>query len=86
MSKIQARPMVGRTVLVTGGTGGIGRATAVGLASMGAHVAVSGRDRTRAENAAREIQAANGGTVDVFVADLSSQSQVRQLAEQALRG
>jgi NAD(P)-dependent dehydrogenase (short-subunit alcohol dehydrogenase family) len=35
MEQIQSGPMAGRTVLVTGGTGGIGRATAVGLASMG---------------------------------------------------
>ena len=33
MEQFQSRPMAGRTVLVTGGTGGIGRATAVGLAS-----------------------------------------------------
>ena len=84
MREIHDRPIAGRTVLVTGGTGGIGRATAVGLAGMGAHVAVTGRDRTRAEDAAREIQAAGGGKAEVFVADLSSQSQVRRLAEQVL--
>ena len=31
-------PMTGRTILVTGGTAGIGRATALGLATMGAHL------------------------------------------------
>jgi NAD(P)-dependent dehydrogenase (short-subunit alcohol dehydrogenase family) len=85
MKRLHDRPMAGRTVLVTGGTGGIGRATAVGLAGMGAHVAVTGRSRTRAQDAAREIQASGGGKVDVFVADLSSQAQVRRLAEQVLR-
>ena len=45
--------MAGKTVLVTGSTGGIGRATAVGLARMGADVAITGRDRGRAEGAAR---------------------------------
>lgn len=75
--------MAGRTVLVTGGTGGIGRATAVGLARMGARVAVTGRDSDRADDAADEIHAAGGaGTVEpvVFIADLSSQGQVRRLA------
>jgi NAD(P)-dependent dehydrogenase (short-subunit alcohol dehydrogenase family) len=78
--------MAGRTVLVTGGTGGIGRATALGLAAMGAHLAITGRDRGRTESAAREICAAGGGLVDVFVADLSSQAQVRRLADDVLQG
>jgi NAD(P)-dependent dehydrogenase (short-subunit alcohol dehydrogenase family) len=77
--------MTGRTVLVTGGSGGIGRATARGLAAMGAHLAITGRDRGRTQDAAREIRAAGPGQVDVFVADLSAQSQVRRLAGQVLQ-
>lgn len=76
--------MSGRTVLITGGTGGIGRATAEGLGAMGAHVAITGRDAARAETAAREIRAVSGTQVDVFVADLSSQSDVRRLAAESL--
>jgi NAD(P)-dependent dehydrogenase (short-subunit alcohol dehydrogenase family) len=71
-------------VLITGATSGIGRATALGLARMGAHLAITGRDRGRTEDAAREIRAAGGGEVDVLVADLSSQSEVRRLAEEVL--
>ena len=56
-------PMAGKTVLVTGGTAGIGKATALGLATMGAHLAITGRDRARTEDAAREIRAAGGGPV-----------------------
>jgi retinol dehydrogenase-14 len=82
MEPIHSGLMAGRTVLVTGGTGGIGRATALGLATMGAHLAITGRDRGRAEDAARDIRAAGGGQVDVFVADLSSQSEVRRLADE----
>jgi retinol dehydrogenase 14 len=78
-------PMAGRTVLVTGGTGGIGKATALGLARMGAHLAITGRDRGRAEGAAREIRAAGGGQADVFVADLSSQAEVRRLADEVIQ-
>jgi retinol dehydrogenase-14 len=84
MKQIRGRPMAGRTVLITGGSAGIGKATALGLASMGAHVAVTGRDRDRADAAAAEIRAAGGGRVDVFVADLSSQAEVRRLADQVL--
>ena len=78
-------PLAGRTVLVTGGTGGIGKATALGLARMGAHLAITGRDRGRTEGAAREIRAAGDGSVEVFVADLSSQSEVRRLAGEILQ-
>jgi len=85
MGHLHSGPMAGRTVLVTGGTGGIGRATAVGLAVMGAHLAITGRDRGRTEGAAREVRAAGGGQVDAFVADLSSQSEVRRLADEVLR-
>src|SRR4051794_19557056 len=85
MKEIHDGPMTGRTVLVTGGTGGIGRATAVGLAHLGAHVAIVGRDERRAQDAAGEIEAAGGERVDVFVGDLSAQIEVRRLAAEALR-
>ena len=85
MGQIHSRRMAGRTVLVTGGSGGIGKATAVGLATMGAHLAITGRDRGRTDEAAREIRAAGGGQVDVFVADLSAQSEVRRLANEVLQ-
>src|ERR671929_1576739 len=84
MGQINGGSMAGRTVLVTGGSGGIGKATALGLATLGAHIAITGRDRARADDAAREIRAAGGGQVDVFVADLSSQSEVRRLADDVL--
>jgi retinol dehydrogenase 14 len=78
-------PMTGRTVLVTGGTGGIGRATALGLARLGANVALTGRDAARAEHTAREIRSQTGVQVDVFLADLSAQAEVRRLADEVLQ-
>jgi retinol dehydrogenase-14 len=74
--------MAGTTVLITGGTSGIGRATVAGLAAMGARLAITGRDRERAEQAAREIRHASGTQVHVFTADLASQSEVRRLADE----
>ena len=47
MENIRGGPMAGRTVLVTGASSGIGRATALGLAAMGAYVAITGWDRLR---------------------------------------
>jgi retinol dehydrogenase-14 len=76
-----ALPMAGKVVLVTGATGGIGKATAIGLATMGARVGITGRDLIRAEQAAADIRTAAGNpAVDVFAGDMSSQAEVRRLA------
>ncbi|RNL60108.1 MULTISPECIES: SDR family oxidoreductase [Arthrobacter] len=76
--------MEGKTAVVTGATGGIGRATAHSLALMGAHVVITGRNPKRTKEASEAIRKAGGGKVDAFVADLSSQAQVRQLADELL--
>jgi retinol dehydrogenase 14 len=77
--------MAGKVVLVTGGTGGIGKATAIGLATIGARVGISGREFARAEEAAVDIRSASGNSaVDAFAADLSSQAEVRRLAVNVL--
>ena len=77
--------MAGKCVLITGGSAGIGKATALGLAALGARVAITGRDRARAEVAAVEIRTATGNPdVDAFGADLSSQAEVRRLAAEVL--
>src|SRR3979411_1860272 len=74
-------PMAGKVVLITGGTGGIGKATAIGLATIGARVGVTGRDLARAEQAAAALRTASGNpAVDTFAADLTSQAEVRRLA------
>jgi retinol dehydrogenase 14 len=85
MVNTTAGPMAGQTVLVTGGTGGIGRATATGLAAMGARVGITGRDIARTRAAAAEVATASGNpAVDPFPADMSSQAEVRRLAGEVL--
>jgi retinol dehydrogenase-14 len=75
--------MGGKTVLITGGTSGIGKATAVAMAAMGADVVVTGRDPERGGLAVEEIRAeSTGGSVELMLADLAVQAEVRRLAEE----
>jgi dehydrogenase/reductase SDR family member 12 len=70
--------MAGRTVLVTGATGGLGRAAAVRLAGLGADLVVVGRDPAKLSVLERDLGAA--GAVRVEQADLSLMSEVAALA------
>ena len=70
----------GRTALVTGASSGIGAETALGLARLGARVGLVGRNRERTERAAAHLRRETGGVADVFLADLSIQSEIRRLA------
>ena len=73
--------MRGKVCLVTGATGGIGLEIALGLARLGATTVMVGRDRARSEAALAGVKERSGSaTVELLLADLSSQRQVRQLA------
>jgi NAD(P)-dependent dehydrogenase (short-subunit alcohol dehydrogenase family) len=73
----------GRKALITGATGTIGRAISIALASEGAHVVASGRDKTRGAALVAEIEEAGGQAVFI-AADLDgSPAASRGLAEEA---
>jgi NAD(P)-dependent dehydrogenase (short-subunit alcohol dehydrogenase family) len=71
------------TALVTGGTSGIGRATANKLAQLGIHVIVVGRNEERGEKAVAEIRSA-GGKADFIASDLRDASSAREVARRAV--
>src|SRR5829696_3619567 len=72
-----------KVCLITGATSGIGKATVMGLANMGASVVMVGRDRGRGEAALAEIKEKNANaSVDLMLADLSSQEDIRRLADE----
>jgi NAD(P)-dependent dehydrogenase (short-subunit alcohol dehydrogenase family) len=82
-AKPQQRDMKGQTVLVTGGTSGIGYQTARALASSGAQVIITGRDATRGEDAAAAIRRESGADLATLLqADHSTVGGNRQLADQ----
>ncbi|MHC4777174.1 MAG: SDR family oxidoreductase [Planctomycetota bacterium] len=73
--------MTGKVIAVTGANAGIGRATAEGLAGMGATILACGRNPTKLSEAAEAIRVSTGNDrVQTFVADLSSMAEVRSLA------
>jgi len=72
-----------KVCVITGATSGIGEATALGLAKMGATVVIVGRDEKQGVAAQNEIQNKSGNPdVDLLLADLSSQAEIRKLAEE----
>jgi Dehydrogenases with different specificities (related to short-chain alcohol dehydrogenases) len=69
--------------LITGGTSGIGRATANKLARLGIHVIVVGRNAERGEKTVAEIRAA-GGRADFISSDLRDAPSAREVARRAV--
>jgi dehydrogenase/reductase SDR family protein 12 len=72
--------MEGRRVVITGATGGIGRAAAVELGRLGAEVILVGRSEHKLSEAAKDVVAA-GGAAQTELADLSLMRQVGELAD-----
>ncbi|MEE8583124.1 MAG: SDR family oxidoreductase [Dehalococcoidales bacterium] len=73
--------MKGKTVLITGANTGIGRATTLALAGMGAKIVMLCHTRERGQKAMEEIkEKSDNPDIDLLVADLSVQADVRRAA------
>jgi NAD(P)-dependent dehydrogenase (short-subunit alcohol dehydrogenase family) len=74
--------LTNRSALITGGTGGVGRAISEAVAEEGATVVISGRDAPRGLDVVERIRD-RGGRAEFVKADLSSTEQIRALADEA---
>ena len=74
--------LMGKAVLITGATNGIGKVAALELAIKGASVVIVGRNQSKTDQVVQQIKEQSGNlAVDGLVADLSSMAEVRQLAQ-----
>ena len=78
--------MKDKTILITGGSSGIGLATAEALAAKGAEIIIAARSEEKLKEAVAYIKSTTGNTnVKYYVTDFSSQRSIRSLAEQVKR-
>jgi NAD(P)-dependent dehydrogenase (short-subunit alcohol dehydrogenase family) len=73
----------GKVALITGGTSGIGSATAIRFAKEGAAVAITGRNSERGEKVVQDIEA-NGGNALFIRSDVCLSDDCRQAVDQTL--
>jgi len=83
VNRAVAVDLTGRTALVTGGTGGMGRVLVTELAGAGAHVVTTSRDVERGEELRQRVAHEVGDDrVEVLVGDLASRADLHRLAEE----
>jgi 3-oxoacyl-[acyl-carrier protein] reductase len=76
-------PLSGRSVIVTGGSKGIGKGIARSFVGAGANVLIAARDEATLESAAQDLRAGADGRVETVVADVARVADCRRLADVA---
>ena len=74
----------GKTILVTGGGSGLGKAMTRYFLELGAQVCITSRNLEKLENAAQELSAATGGTCHAIACDVRHYDQVEQMIQKAI--
>ena len=73
--------MRGKSVLITGATNGIGKASALEMAKLGAEVTIVGRDEVKTRKVLHDLKSQSGNAnMDILVGDLSSIAEIKRVA------
>jgi len=84
MNVRQSFDLTGRVAIITGGSIGLGRQMAEGLAEMGASLALCARKKERCEEAARELQQQAGVKTLALGCDVRSQASIQEAVDATL--
>src|SRR5215208_6429416 len=83
MRRLQMKKLIGKNIIVTGGTSGIGKASALKLAENGTNLVISGRNEYRGQLIVEEIKK-KGGQVKFIKCDVTKKEEVDYLFDIAL--
>lgn len=74
--------LAGKTILVTGASSGIGRATAIECSKLGANLVVTARNKERLEKVMSELESSSGQNHQMLIARLDSMEELENLVGQ----
>lgn len=74
----------GKTLLVTGASSGIGKATAIECSKLGATVVITGRDQERLDATFNELSTANNQIHQKIISDLSTEEGINSLVSRLI--
>ncbi len=80
---MQGDALKGKTIVVTGGGSGLGKAMTTYFLELGANVVISSRNQEKIDNTARELKTQTGGEVLAVPCDVRHYDQVEALVKQA---
>lgn len=71
-----------KTIVITGATGGIGKATVLTLAKQGHHIIIQGRNAEKGKDIVNEVSNINGATCKFIQANISTINEIKEFAEE----